>query len=61
MPYNNYAENVLETKEFSPLEPGKIEHKFYAPGVGNIKTIGPAGSGELLFLTDIRDVGCSDD
>jgi len=27
-------ENCLETKEWSPLEPGAIEHKFYARGVG---------------------------
>jgi len=26
--------NCLETKEWSPLEPGVVEHKFYAPGIG---------------------------
>jgi hypothetical protein len=31
--------NCLKTKEFTPLEPDAIEHKFYAPGIGNIQTV----------------------
>lgn len=27
-------EGCLETKEWTPLAPGEIEHKYYAPGVG---------------------------
>jgi len=27
-------EDCLKTKEWTPLEPGAIEHKYYAPGVG---------------------------
>jgi len=27
-------DNCLVTKEWSKLEPGKIEHKYYAPGIG---------------------------
>ena len=27
-------EGCLKTKEWTPLEPGAIEHKYYAPGVG---------------------------
>jgi len=27
-------ENCLAMKEWTPLEPGNIEHKYYAPGVG---------------------------
>lgn len=26
--------NVLRTKEWTPLEPNSLEHKYYAPGVG---------------------------
>ncbi len=33
VPYGDF-EDGLETKEWSPLEPGAIEHKFYARGVG---------------------------
>ncbi len=42
--------NCLETKEFSSLEPDVIEYKFYAPGVGNIQTVGPI-TGNHLDLT----------
>jgi Ca2+-binding RTX toxin-like protein len=38
--YGNFNE-VLKTKDFTPLEPGKFEHKFYAEGVGQILTINP--------------------
>lgn len=31
--YGDY-EDCLKTKEWTPLAPGAIEHKFYAPGVG---------------------------
>ncbi len=37
VPYGAF-EDCLETKESSPLEPGAIEHKFYAPGVGLVLT-----------------------
>jgi hypothetical protein len=33
VPYGDF-ENCLETKEWTPLEPGHVEQKFYAPGVG---------------------------
>jgi hypothetical protein len=31
--------NILETKDFSPLEAGVVEHKYYAAGVGQLSTI----------------------
>jgi len=31
--YSDY-EDCLKTKEWTPLEPGSIEHKYYAPGIG---------------------------
>jgi hypothetical protein len=31
--YGDY-EDCLKTKEWTPLEPGAIEHKYYAPGIG---------------------------
>jgi hypothetical protein len=31
--------HCLETYEVTGLEPGALEHKFYAPGVGNVLTI----------------------
>lgn len=35
VPYGSFA-NVLQTKEWTPLEPGDVEHGYYARGVGLI-------------------------
>jgi hypothetical protein len=36
VPAGNFK-NVLKTEETTPLEPGNVEYKYYAPGVGLIK------------------------
>src|ERR671930_725245 len=36
VPYGCF-DNVLVTKEFTALEPDVVDHKYYAPGVGDIK------------------------
>jgi hypothetical protein len=36
---------VLMTKDWTPLEPDMLEHKFYAQGVGPVLTLSVAGSG----------------
>ena len=38
VPAGSYSD-VLETNEYSGLEPDADENKFYAPGVGNILTV----------------------
>lgn len=38
VPYGSFT-GCLHTKDFSPLEPGVMEDKFYAPGVGLILEI----------------------
>ena len=38
VPKGTFA-NCLETADTSPLEPDALEHKFFAPGVGNVRTI----------------------
>ena len=35
--------DCLVTKDFTPLSPGEIEHKYYAPGVGFILETKPDG------------------
>ncbi len=35
VPYGSF-ERVLKTKDWTPLEPGDVEHKYYAPNVGLI-------------------------
>ncbi|MBI3449266.1 MAG: hypothetical protein HY049_10170 [Acidobacteria bacterium] len=38
VPYGTFT-GLLETHEFSPLEPDANEHKFYAPGIGFVLEI----------------------
>jgi len=47
VPYGSF-DHVLKTKEWTPLEPGLVEHKYYAPGVGQV------GASEGLNLVDVK-------
>ena len=53
VPYGCFK-NVVETRETTPLEPGVEEHKFFAPGVGDIKELLTSGGSEILELTNIK-------
>ena len=53
VPYGSF-EDVLLTKDFTPLEPDVLEYKLYAPGVGPVLAIGVSGGSdreELVRLT----------
>ena len=41
--------NCLMTREWTPIEPGGIEHKFYCPFEGT--NVGPAG---LMFIEELK-------
>lgn len=46
-------EGCLETMEFTPLEPGHREHKYYYPGTGLILEVSPRGGQlELVSVTN---------
>jgi hypothetical protein len=54
VPHGSF-EGVLETKDWTPLEPGIVEHKHYARGVGTIhkeKVEGETGHLDLLEMTE---------
>ena len=51
VPYGSFN-HCLKTLESSPLAPGDLENKFYAPGVGNLLTIDLA-TGERSELVQI--------
>jgi len=53
VPYGSF-DNVLVTDEWTPLEPNVAEHKYYAPGVGNVKEIATKGPQETLTLIDVK-------
>jgi hypothetical protein len=50
------VETCLQTKDFTPLSPDDIEHKFYAPGIGMIVEVNPE-DGERLELVEFVGVG----
>jgi hypothetical protein len=52
VPYDCF-EGVLATKEWTPLERGIIERKFYAEGVGFIYGVMTKGGDEFTELVDI--------
>ena len=43
----------LATEEFTPLEPGAIDRKFYAPGIGFVQSVALGGGKERLELVRI--------
>ncbi|WMW26274.1 hypothetical protein RE474_06060 [Methanolobus sediminis] len=46
-------DNCLQTKEWTPLEPGVEEHKYYASGIGILKEEAVVGGDEVLELVEI--------
>ncbi len=52
VPYGMFY-NLLKTEDYTPISPGAIEHKYYAPGVGFVLEIDPE-TGERLELVDIQ-------
>jgi hypothetical protein len=61
VPYGRFDE-CLQTENFTDLEPGAVENKFYAPGVGLVLEIGADGKtrNELVRATRAGS-GRSDD
>ena len=53
VPFGNYSGNVLQTKDYSLLEP-KNENKFYGPGVGLLEAISVTGPSEDIQLYTIE-------
>lgn len=47
------AKNVLLTKEWTPLEPGVIDHKMYAFGIGNVLEQSEKGGNERNELVAV--------
>jgi len=46
-------DNLLMTREWTPLELGVVEHKYYAPGVGLILEVMVEGGSERVELMEI--------
>jgi hypothetical protein len=53
VPYGAF-DNLLMTEEWTPLEPGLVEQKYYAAGVGLVLEVmvqGGSGRVELVAVT----------
>jgi len=65
VPYGTF-DDVLVTREWTPLEPGFAERKFYAPCIGNVAVRQIEGGRNFLTLVKIRTLanakqpGCDD-
>jgi hypothetical protein len=53
-PYDSFSEDVLVTKDWNPLEPDILEHKYYAPGIGLIGETKVTGAEEKIELIDLK-------
>jgi hypothetical protein len=53
VPYTSSSEALL-TKEWTPLEPGVIDHKYYVRGIGTVKEQTVKGGDERNLLVDFR-------
>jgi len=52
VPYGTFT-GLLKTKDFSPLEPAVVEHKFFLRGVGSILEKEVRGGNERLALVKV--------
>jgi hypothetical protein len=52
VPFGKY-EDVLMTKEFTPLDPDVLEHKFYARGVGVVLALAISGGSDREELVEL--------
>jgi hypothetical protein len=46
--------HALLTKEWTPLEPGTLDHKYYVRGIGNVKEVTVKGPTERSELVSVR-------
>jgi hypothetical protein len=56
VPYGRF-EHALKTQDWTPLEPGVAEHKFYARGVGEVRSVMVRGGSEEMELVSVRGRG----
>jgi len=52
VPHGTYAD-CLQTKDWTPLEPGNAEYKYYASGVGLVREVVAEGGTGYMELVDI--------
>ena len=53
VPYGNYTQ-ALRTREWTPLEPGVVDAKYYARGVGEVYEGTVKGGNERFQLVAVK-------
>ena len=53
VPYGGF-DGVVLTKEYTPLEPDTLEHKFYARGVGVVLALAISGGADREELLKLK-------
>lgn len=53
VPYKSFH-HALKTKEWTPLEPGVVDHKYYVKGLGTVKELTVKGGHEKNVLVAVR-------
>jgi hypothetical protein len=48
------SNRALLTKEWTPLEPGTLDHKYYVRGIGNVKEVTVKGPFERSELVSVQ-------
>ena len=52
VPYGTFRD-AMRTAEFSRLEPGVLDNKYYVPGIGEVREVAVRGPRETLSLVDL--------
>jgi hypothetical protein len=60
VPYGSF-DGVLQTDDFTPLEPGIIEQKYYVEGVGNVLVVNETTGEQELLVKIVIDGSSHDD
>ena len=50
VPYGSFTDTLV-IKEYTPLEPGVVDHKYYARGIGVVKEFSEDGSERLELVS----------
>jgi len=54
VPFGSFRHKALLTREWTPLEPGVIDHKYYVRGIGEVMETtakGPREFGKLVSIS----------
>ena len=59
MPYGTFDHTLL-TKEWTPLDPGVVDNKYYAQCIGMVREVAVKGGSEESVLVDFKTAEASD-